>query len=916
MKRLILICAIFLVLGLTLSTYGQALSGNYYIGDVGTAPGETDPDYATLKAACDDVMTKGVGGNITFFITSSLTEATNVALAVNTNSYSITFKPYTGVTPTVTYTQAADNAGSSGAFLIGQLNTSGAPLVSTHNITIDGSNTPAGTTRDLTFVSASGTNAYPFRIRGNSDNITIKNCTMTAGLSTIAYGIWINPVFTTPDNFIPDNISVINCSVTAQVASSGTPVHVARSGTTTLAMENLIIQNNDLFARHRGIFLQGLTNVTTIEGNNIEVNQTSTGFMSAAVEGNVIYTSGITNIIGNNFKKNFTSNTTAGSYGIRTIVASGGGSYKIYNNTFNNYSAPYSESKTIEVIGIRCGNTVEAYNNTFVLNNISATTGTLYRAIWVAAGTPTIQNNIIITEEDDFPNYCIYGLPGTCDYNNLYKTGTVNAHIGYSGGNRTTLADWQSATSKDAHSVSKSVTFVSASDLHLSGASIGDNDLAGTPIALVTNDIDGDARHALFPYMGADEIPGSLLRLVSPRPVPMTSSVSNSDAFSANGLLGTNPTAFYVHWDATYLYLGWDGGRTNYSSDLYYAAIDTDPLGTNGTANAIEGVSFVTGGPKPDYYVVYENNSSFYGATADLGNAFEIYGVNEGNWVWISRTDGNDNVSSRVVFSDGPGQVRLRVPWATLNFVPGASAKLGIVMWNNNSSGNYLWGVVPVSVPTEGATPVTLTKFFLFPSTGNDVNPSTDKSESVFPVELSMFKARFVGKNVELNWTTATEQNSNKFVIERKSSDVWVSLAEVNASGNSNSPKEYSFSDKNLADGKYSYRLKMIDNDGTFEYSPVVEVEVEVPNTFALSQNYPNPFNPVTQIRYQLPVNSQVKLMIFSITGELVTTLVDENQPAGNYTVPFDASALASGTYIYRLVAGDFVSTKKMVVLK
>ena len=196
---------------------------------------------------------------------------------------------------------------------------------------------------------------------------------------------------------------------------------------------------------------------------------------------------------------------------------------------------------------------------------------------------------------------------------------------------------------------------------------------------------------------------------------------------------------------------------------------------------------------------------------------------------------------------------------------------------------------------------------------------------SLLPVELSSFNYFLKGNAVNLKWSTKTEVNSYQFVIERSLSShssslsshlLWEAVGDVNASGNSNSPKEYSFTDKNLAQGKYSYRLKMIDNDGTFEYSQVVEVEVDVPNTFALSQNYPNPFNPNTVISYQLPVNSQVKLVIYSITGEMVATLVDENQVAGSYTVPFNASALASGTYIYRLVAGDFVSTKKMVVLK
>ena len=113
--------------------------------------------------------------------------------------------------------------------------------------------------------------------------------------------------------------------------------------------------------------------------------------------------------------------------------------------------------------------------------------------------------------------------------------------------------------------------------------------------------------------------------------------------------------------------------------------------------------------------------------------------VNEGNWAWISRTDGNDNSSSRVVFNDGPGEVRLRIPWVTLNFVPGAAAKIGIVMWNNNASGNWLWGLVPATIPVEGATPVTLTHQFIFNSTGTGVNPSTAKTETIFPVELSKF---------------------------------------------------------------------------------------------------------------------------------------------------------------------------------
>ena len=88
------------------------------------------------------------------------------------------------------------------------------------------------------------------------------------------------------------------------------------------------------------------------------------------------------------------------------------------------------------------------------------------------------------------------------------------------------------------------------------------------------------------------------------------------------------------------------------------------------------------------------------------------------------------------------------------------------------------------------------------------------------------------------------------------------------------------------------------------------------PNNFSLNQNYPNPFNPTTTISYQLSAISRVTLKIYDILGREVTTLVNEEQPAGNYKINFDASRLASGVYFYRIVAGDFIQTKKMVLLK
>ena len=95
-----------------------------------------------------------------------------------------------------------------------------------------------------------------------------------------------------------------------------------------------------------------------------------------------------------------------------------------------------------------------------------------------------------------------------------------------------------------------------------------------------------------------------------------------------------------------------------------------------------------------------------------------------------------------------------------------------------------------------------------------------------------------------------------------------------------------------------------------------VESSREVPAEFVLKQNYPNPFNPTTVVTYQLPAVSNVKLIVYDLLGRPVATLVNERQAAGRHSVKFDAGGLPSGVYFYRLQAGSFVSTKKMILLQ
>ena len=104
-----------------------------------------------------------------------------------------------------------------------------------------------------------------------------------------------------------------------------------------------------------------------------------------------------------------------------------------------------------------------------------------------------------------------------------------------------------------------------------------------------------------------------------------------------------------------------------------------------------------------------------------------------------------------------------------------------------------------------------------------------------------------------------------------------------------------------------------------FSLTVIVGIDNEIigiPEEYSLSQNYPNPFNPVTTINFALPMNSEVQLTIYNLRGEVVTRLLDVELKAGYRTVRWDATNIASGIYFYRLRAGNFVKTKKMLLLK
>jgi len=187
--------------------------------------------------------------------------------------------------------------------------------------------------------------------------------------------------------------------------------------------------------------------------------------------------------------------------------------------------------------------------------------------------------------------------------------------------------------------------------------------------------------------------------------------------------------------------------------------------------------------------------------------------------------------------------------------------------------------------------------------------------EGPLPIELNSFAAVAGDEEVVLNWSTASESDMDRFEVTRDGA----LIASVEAR-NSATGANYSFVDASVTNGTtYSYELAAVSLNGE---RAVLATESATPQAgavvmeFALHQNYPNPFNPETSIRFDLAEAVNVTLTVYNVAGQEVAMLVNGKMNAGAHTVNFDGAALTSGVYLYRLTAGEFTSTMKMVLLK
>ncbi|MDP1675821.1 MAG: T9SS type A sorting domain-containing protein, partial [Bacteroidota bacterium] len=211
---------------------------------------------------------------------------------------------------------------------------------------------------------------------------------------------------------------------------------------------------------------------------------------------------------------------------------------------------------------------------------------------------------------------------------------------------------------------------------------------------------------------------------------------------------------------------------------------------------------------------------------------------------------------------------------------------------------------------------------------GNLGSPSSELNETALSLELTSFAVSANRRNANIAWSVATETNNFGYEIERRAAGglhleggshlAWVKAGFVEGSGTSQTARKYSYSDKNVGSGIFSYRLKQIDRNGQYTFSRSVEVVMGVaPNVFELAQNYPNPFNPTTNIEFTIPANGLATLKVFNSIGQEVATLFDGIAEAGKYhQVTFNAKDLSSGIYFARLISDGKSQIKKLSLLR
>ncbi len=575
-------------------------------------------------------------------------------------------------------------------------------------------------------------------------------------------------------------------------------------------------------------------------------------------------------------------------------------------------------------------------------NDNSPTSGS--GAVWIhpTVTSPTIRNNILVNTRNDSPYRASAMVIQsslstlTSDYNDFYSS---NGLVRIGNTNYTTLADLQ-ATGKDLHSLNESVNFVSPGDLHINTDYITLLDGRAKPISGITLDFDGETRNTNTPDIGADEF--ELIPNASNW--QMQNSNFPSEVMIINFSAVDNQTCWAI------------GQKIPPNSIPYSGFIKTTNGGTSWSLNTIPGI---TNGYLDEIFALDANTAyvtcyKLVGTTGTVG----IYKTTDGGSTWNRQEAYNSSQT-------GPAYIYF------------FDVQNGVVIGDyletyTTTNGGEDWNAVTMPTPlTDEWTYLGENRFSVvgntiwFCTNKGRVFKSTDKGYTwtVIFSESQYFDwmPSIAFQNEDVGIYALKEAGNGTDHIYRKTVDggtTWSIISNSVLDNLAPSGLQYipgSISTYVVTGGRVSTMRgfavsydageswTLLDTLGNVYVSfpsdvkgwgsqfgsnmlhsyvgpRITNVEEEVidlmPTEFLLSQNYPNPFNPSTTFRYSIPTQSKVVIKVFDILGNEIETLVNEEKPAGTYELTWNAANLSSGIYFYQLRAEEFLSVKKMILLK
>lgn len=741
--------------------------------------------------------------------------------------------------------------------------------------------------RNLTFNIATATaNNAAILLQGKvEDNMIIGiNVTMSASQGVNIPAFLLNRL-DTPGlgqggllNVIIANVGVGSAEAPAKFKDG---FQVFGSSTGQFANEAIMLWFNDLHVGHRGLSTQMVRDNSYIS--------------------NRVWVYGISN------------QTAHIGFNINTPV----GQIAILNNQFLKFET--NRSAATDMIGLNLTNALNE-DGVFIANNFLAmnhakvgagVSGTSDRIIGIAhAGASSVANYFVYHNTVNIPTTSQTGahagmmvLGGNAAtpfeaLNNIFRvTNQGGFGVNWSGTNLSTdfnnylattlvrrgTTDYASITAlrtsgSDDRSVSREVEFVSNSDLSLTGSSLGDELLAGTNV-FIGFDIFGNYRSPLAPYMGAFE---------GPRLAVSASSFDLLTPENGATVVLTNDSQqnAVITWDRSYSTEAWGGnGFTVFNDAFAHGGNGTNGQGrylgsTINTASVLETPVLLNVG-ELRFWVATYNNSTVLTLTVEATTDGETWEAIE-TYESVNGGTGDINVDWQ------QKTIELFEDIAIVRFVVGGSNIQGAVYFDD------------FEVENQQDFEVNFTE---------DFESWTDFRRIIYKWHLETTGGNF--SNPQLTLPSDGNGAEPRLTVSHTALEAAIASLGVGAGR--------AYTGKWTVTAEFGTRVVFADTPHNIIIQRYIDVgldETEGPLVFALNQNYPNPFNPSTAITYSVPTTGRVSLNVYTITGQLVTTLVDDVMAPGVHTVTFDASRMASGVYIYRLVADGFTKTHKMTLVK